>query len=245
MLGWMDDEALRRTLTTGRVMFWSGRVRSTGARATRPGTPSSPGASRSTATATRCSSRSTRSGRPATRATRTCFEPASPRGRGPSSGSAPGTESAEWRTCQRPRRRPRPRQRRQPVGVPHADLPWGETWPTPATSSASSRLATVGSSRSSAGCSPTPRPRSACTASSPRTRPGTFLLESAEHGGVWSRYSFVGARSARHPDRARRRGVLDRRRRRSACPTGGDPLDVLRAHARRRCAPRDRRACRR
>ncbi|MGH8773633.1 MAG: anthranilate synthase component I [Jiangellaceae bacterium] len=27
-------------------------------------------------------------------------------------------------------------------------------------------------------------------------RTGTFLLESAEHGGVWSRYSFVGARSA-------------------------------------------------
>lgn len=27
-------------------------------------------------------------------------------------------------------------------------------------------------------------------------RPGTFLLESAEHGGVWSRYSFVGAHSA-------------------------------------------------
>src|SRR5690606_17719436 len=26
-------------------------------------------------------------------------------------------------------------------------------------------------------------------------RPGTFLLESAEHGGVWSRYSFVGADS--------------------------------------------------
>jgi anthranilate synthase component 1 len=25
-------------------------------------------------------------------------------------------------------------------------------------------------------------------------RPGTFLLESAEHGGVWSRYSFVGVR---------------------------------------------------
>ena len=25
--------------------------------------------------------------------------------------------------------------------------------------------------------------------------PGTFLLESAEHGGVWSRYSFIGARS--------------------------------------------------
>ena len=27
-------------------------------------------------------------------------------------------------------------------------------------------------------------------------RPGTFLLESAEHGGVWSRYSIVGAHSA-------------------------------------------------
>jgi anthranilate synthase component 1 len=27
-------------------------------------------------------------------------------------------------------------------------------------------------------------------------RPGTFLLESAEHGGVWSRYSFVGVQSA-------------------------------------------------
>ena len=25
--------------------------------------------------------------------------------------------------------------------------------------------------------------------------PGTFLLESAEHGGVWSRYSFIGAHS--------------------------------------------------
>ncbi|MGA0061564.1 MAG: chorismate-binding protein, partial [Candidatus Planktophila sp.] len=28
-----------------------------------------------------------------------------------------------------------------------------------------------------------------------KNQPGTFLLESAEHGGVWSRYSFIGARS--------------------------------------------------
>lgn len=28
-----------------------------------------------------------------------------------------------------------------------------------------------------------------------RDEPGTFLLESAEHGGVWSRYSFIGAAS--------------------------------------------------
>src|SRR3954447_25998381 len=27
-------------------------------------------------------------------------------------------------------------------------------------------------------------------------RSGTFLLESAEHGGVWSRYSFIGVHSA-------------------------------------------------
>ena len=26
-------------------------------------------------------------------------------------------------------------------------------------------------------------------------RPGTFLLESAEQGGIWSRFSFVGVRS--------------------------------------------------
>jgi anthranilate synthase component 1 len=28
-----------------------------------------------------------------------------------------------------------------------------------------------------------------------KNRPGTFLLESAEHGGAWSRYSFIGAHS--------------------------------------------------
>ena len=32
-----------------------------------------------------------------------------------------------------------------------------------------------------------------------RDEPGTFLLESAEHGGVWSRYSFIGAASRATP----------------------------------------------
>jgi anthranilate synthase component I len=59
-------------------------------------------------------------------------------------------------------------------------------------------------------------------------RPGTFLLESAELGGVWSRYSFVGARS--HATLTERDG--------QACwigeppvgvPTDGDPLEALRA----------------
>jgi len=58
-------------------------------------------------------------------------------------------------------------------------------------------------------------------------RPGTFLLESAEHGRVWSRYSFVGVRSA---------ATLTERDG-EACwtgtppvgvPTSGDPLDALR-----------------
>ncbi|RIQ32462.1 anthranilate synthase component I [Jiangella rhizosphaerae] len=58
-------------------------------------------------------------------------------------------------------------------------------------------------------------------------RPGTFLLESAEHGGVWSRYSFVGARSA---------AVLSERDGEAVwhgtppvgLPSGGDPWEALR-----------------
>ncbi|MDP9416899.1 MAG: anthranilate synthase component I [Actinomycetota bacterium] len=58
-------------------------------------------------------------------------------------------------------------------------------------------------------------------------RPGTFLLESAEHGRVWSRYSFVGARCA---------AVLTERDGAAVwtgtppvgLPSGGDPLSALR-----------------
>ncbi|CAJ63613.1 MULTISPECIES: anthranilate synthase component I [Frankia] len=58
--------------------------------------------------------------------------------------------------------------------------------------------------------------------------PGTFLLESAEHGGVWSRYSFVGVRAA---------ATLTERDGQAVwvgtpppgVPTEGDPLDILRA----------------
>src|SRR5580765_704569 len=57
--------------------------------------------------------------------------------------------------------------------------------------------------------------------------PGTFLLESAEHGGVWSRYSIVGAAS---------RATLTERDGEAfwvgeppvGVPTGGSPLDALR-----------------
>jgi anthranilate synthase component 1 len=67
--------------------------------------------------------------------------------------------------------------------------------------------------------------------------PGTFLLESAEHGRVWSRYSFVGVRSA---------ATLSERNGRAywseppplGLPADGDPLEVLQACARTLRAPR-------
>ena len=58
-------------------------------------------------------------------------------------------------------------------------------------------------------------------------RSGTFLLESAEHGGVWSRYSFVGARCAaaltEEDGAAKWAGTPP-----VGAPTSGDPLAVLR-----------------
>jgi anthranilate synthase component I len=58
-------------------------------------------------------------------------------------------------------------------------------------------------------------------------RSGTFLLESAEHGRVWSRYSFVGARSAATlTERAGRAHWLGTPP--VGLPAGGDPLAALR-----------------
>ena len=60
-----------------------------------------------------------------------------------------------------------------------------------------------------------------------RDRAGTFLLESAEHGGVWSRWSIVGAAS--RATLTSRDGVAhwigDPP---AGVPTGGDPLAALR-----------------
>lgn len=59
-------------------------------------------------------------------------------------------------------------------------------------------------------------------------RPGTFLLESAENGRSWSRYSFVGVRSAAtltvRDGQAHWLGVPP-----VGVPTDGDPLQALRA----------------
>jgi anthranilate synthase component I len=67
--------------------------------------------------------------------------------------------------------------------------------------------------------------------------PGTFLLESAEHGGVWSRYSFVGVRAAatlteHNGDVVWVGGPPP------GVPACGDPLDVLRATETALRAPR-------
>ena len=74
-----------------------------------------------------------------------------------------------------------------------ADLTWGATWPS---ADVFAHLATERR------VIPVVR-RLLADAETPigvyrklaRDEPGTFLLESAEHGGVWSRYSFIGAAS--------------------------------------------------
>ncbi len=67
--------------------------------------------------------------------------------------------------------------------------------------------------------------------------PGTFLLESAEHGRSWSRYSFIGVRSqATLTERDGQAVWLDDPP--PGVPLTGDPLAVLRACATALRAPR-------
>ncbi|OEJ27327.1 anthranilate synthase component I [Streptomyces agglomeratus] len=69
-------------------------------------------------------------------------------------------------------------------------------------------------------------------------RPGTFLLESAENGRSWSRYSFVGVRSAAtltaRDGQAHWLGTPP-----VGVPLDGDPLDALRATIETLHTPRD------
>ncbi|MFI5807116.1 anthranilate synthase component I [Streptomyces sp. NPDC051561] len=69
-------------------------------------------------------------------------------------------------------------------------------------------------------------------------RPGTFLLESAENGRSWSRYSFVGVRSAAtltaRDGQAHWLGTPP-----VGVPQDGDPLDALRATVETLHTPRD------
>lgn len=69
-------------------------------------------------------------------------------------------------------------------------------------------------------------------------RPGTFLLESAEHGRSWSRYSFVGVRSAatltEREGQAHWHGTPP-----VGMPTDGDPLAALRTTVEALHTPRE------
>ena len=79
--------------------------------------------------------------------------------------------------------------------APHADLTWGQTWPSLQvfTELALEHRRVIPVVRRLLADSETPVGVYRKLA---RGGPGTFLLESAEHGGVWSRYSIVGARCA-------------------------------------------------
>jgi anthranilate synthase component 1 len=67
-------------------------------------------------------------------------------------------------------------------------------------------------------------------------RAGTFLLESAEHGGVWSRYSFIGISSASTLTEVNGKaswiGTVP-----NGAPTDIDPLEALRITAKRLRSP--------
>lgn len=58
-------------------------------------------------------------------------------------------------------------------------------------------------------------------------RPGTFLLESAEHGGVWSRYSIIGVRSHSILTEIDGRAVWTGGEPPVGIPRGGEPLAVV------------------
>ena len=76
----------------------------------------------------------------------------------------------------------------------HAELGWGRTWPTfPVFAELALERRVIPVVRRVLADAETPLGVYRKLA---KSAPGTFLLESAEHGGVWSRYSIVGAASA-------------------------------------------------
>ena len=86
---------------------------------------------------------------------------------------------------------------------------------------------------------------SGSTASSPATGPGTFLLESAENGRSWSRWSFVGVRTRRRAHRASTASLPGPATCPAGLPTAGDPLAALRTSRSRSCTASRCPGCRR
>ena len=204
MVGWMDDEALRRTLTDGRVTFWSRSRQEYWRKGDTSGHVQWVQGVRLDCDGDALLVRSTRSARPATPATAPASTPAScrrwraglvwsVRGLSPAPGARDGgrvqarptapttdpTTSERQGSVDRPARRPH-------VG---ADLAEPEVF----TELALEHRRVIPVVRRLLADAETPVGVYRKLA---KDAPGTFLLESAEHGGVWSRYSIVGARSA-------------------------------------------------
>ncbi|MEK6649134.1 MAG: anthranilate synthase component I [Actinomycetota bacterium] len=70
-----------------------------------------------------------------------------------------------------------------------------------------------------------------------KNAPGTFLLESAEHGGVWSRYSFIGVRSEATLTEKNGKAVWEGAAPAGA-PTNMPPLEALRISAQHLRSPK-------
>ena len=90
MVGWMDDEALRRTLTTGRATYWSRSRQEYWRKGDTSGHVQHVRAAAWTATVTRCCCPWTRSVRPATPGARTCFDAGATAAVGPARHDARG-----------------------------------------------------------------------------------------------------------------------------------------------------------
>jgi anthranilate synthase component 1 len=107
----------------------------------------------------------------------------------------------------------------------HAELAWGRTWPDlPVFAELALERRVIPVVRRLLADAETPLGVYRKLAQS---RPGTFLLESAEHGGVWSRYSIVGAASVatltERDGQAQWIGTPP-----VGVPTSGDPTSALR-----------------
>ena len=234
MVGWMDDEALHRTLTSGRVTFWS-RSRQ---EYWRKGDTSGhvqyvQGRAAWTATATPCWSRSTRSAPPATPGARTCFEAGGPlaavvgdpphaRTRAPAVTGAPPRPAATS-----PRRRSpgaRPGRRSTTFRGAGARPPGHPGGAPPARRRRHARRAVPHARRRAA------RARSCW--SRPRST------------ARWARYSFVGVALARDADGARTAGRSGSATCRSASRPTATP-STCSARRSRRCARPRSPGCRR
>ena len=221
MVGWMDDEALHRTLTSGRVTFWS-RSRQ---EYWRKGDTSGH-AQLVKDVALDCDGdallvRVDQVGVACHTGTRSCFD-------GRDLPRPPGTPRCLTRPpCPRP---PERRRRR----APSVDAAATHRRRTCATATPGRRWrrsprwrATAGSSRSSAGCWPTPRPPSGSTASWPRTSPAR---------SCWSRPSTAACGRATRSSAPRCRATLTERDGEAhwigeppvGVPTSGNPVEALR-----------------